>query len=112
MIRSAITVLSLAAGSLAFAQAPGKPSPSAFDMHQLMLNGAHEAMGMKPSADLDRDFAMMLRHQHKISVRLAEHEMQHGKDPALRELARKVAETQKKEMQELDAWLKGRAAAK
>ncbi len=94
----------------ASAQAPGKPSASAFDMHQMMLNGAHEAMGMKPSADIDRDFAVMMRHQHKISVRIAEHEMQHGKDPAARELARRIAETQKKEMQELDAWLKSRAA--
>lgn len=112
MIKPALAILCLAAASAAFAQGGGKPSASAYDMHQMMLNGAHESMGMKPSADLDRDFVVMMRHQHKISVRLAEHEMKHGKDPRARELAKKIAETQKKEMEELDAWLKDRAAAR
>lgn len=112
MLKPAIAVLSLAAATGAYAQASGKPSASAYDMHQMMLNGAHESMGMKPTADIDRDFVVMMRHQHKISVRLAEHEMQHGKDPRARELASKIAETQKKEMQELDAWLKARPAAR
>lgn len=112
MLKPALFVLSLAAAAPAFAQGGGKPSASAYDMHQMMLNGAHESMGMKPSADLDRDFVVMMRHQHKISVRLAEHELQHGKDPRARELAKKIAETQKKEMEELDAWLKDRAAAR
>lgn len=110
MIKPALAVLCLSAASAAFAQGGGKPSASAYDMHQLMLNGAHESMGMKPSADIDRDFVVMMRHQHKISVRLAEHELQHGRDPRARELAKKIAETQKKEMEELDAWLKARAS--
>ena len=102
----------LLAPSTLLAQSPAKPSPAAHDMQQMMLNGAHEAAGFRPSADLDRDFAVMMRHQHKISIRLAEHELQHGKDPKAREIAKKIADAQKKEAAELDAWLKDRPAAK
>jgi uncharacterized protein (DUF305 family) len=93
---------------LALAQATPKPSYAAVDMHQMLLNGAHGAMAMKPSADIDYDFVAMMRQLHKAGVQMAEQEMQHGKDPKAREFARRIAEGQQKQMQEFDEWLKSR----
>ena len=103
-IRSLLVLLLLcAAPAAALAQ-----SYASHDMHQMVLNGAREVQGFKPSGDMDRDFAVMMRHHQKIAIRMAEHEVQHGKDPKVKELARRIVEAQTKEAKELDAWLDSR----
>lgn len=83
-------------------------SYASHDMHQMVINGSREIQGFKPSGDMDRDFVAMMRHHHQTGVRMAEHEMQHGKDAKAREMARKIAESQKQEIKEFDAWLQAR----
>jgi uncharacterized protein (DUF305 family) len=104
LTRSLSAFILCAAPAVALAQ-----SYASHDMHQMALNGAGEVQGFKPTGDMDRDFAVMMRHHQKIAVRMAEHEMQHGKDPKVKELARRIVETQTKESKELEAWLDSRA---
>jgi uncharacterized protein (DUF305 family) len=61
---------------------------------------------------LDRDFARMMRHHHVMGVKMAEYEIRHGKDPKVKELAQKIAEAQREEIKQFDAWLKSRGASK
>jgi len=103
MLTRPLLTLLLCAAPAALAQ-----SYASHDMHQMVLNGAREVQGFKPSGDMDRDFAVMMRHHQKIAIRMAEHEVQHGKDPKVKELARRIVEAQTKEAKELDAWLDSR----
>jgi uncharacterized protein (DUF305 family) len=87
-------------------------SGASMRMHRDMMKGSKQSMDMKPSGDVDRDFVRMMRHHHQMGVRMAEHEMQNGKDDEVKAMARKIAESQKQEMEQFDAWLKSRGAAK
>ena len=71
---------------------------------------SHTDMGMdhkhmKMTGDQDHDFAMMMRMHHINGVKMAQKELDKGKDPVLRAAATKMVETQQKEIAELDKWL-------
>ena len=86
-------------------------SGGSMDMHMSMMRGMKEMQGMKMTGDLDYDFAVMMRHHHSQGIQMAERESREGKDEKMRELARKIIEGQKKEVAELDAWLKAHPKA-
>jgi uncharacterized protein (DUF305 family) len=88
-----------------------KSSSPSMQMHQQMMKGSKESMAMKPTGDMDRDFARMMRHHHQMGIQMAEQEMQNGKDPQMKDMARKIAETQKDEVKQFDEWMKGRGAS-
>lgn len=88
------------------AHAEGKAAGPSTEMHQMMMKGSKQSMQMKPSGDMDRDFARMMRHHHQMGVRMAEQEMKNGKDPKMKELASKIAASQKDEIKQFDDWLK------
>ncbi len=81
------------------------------EMHQSMMRGMKGMQGMKPTGDMDRDFASLMRHHHEQGVRMAEYEIKHGKDAKMREMAQKMMESQKKEIAEFDEWLKSHPAS-
>ena len=81
-------------------------SGPSMEMHQSMMRGMKGMQGMKPTGDMDRDFASLMRHHHEQGVRMAEYEIKHGKDAKMREMAQKIMESQKKEIAEFDEWLK------
>lgn len=60
---------------------------------------------MKMTGDQDYDFAMMMRKHHADGVKMAEKELDKGKDPDMRTAAKKIVEAQKKEIAEFDKWL-------
>ncbi len=60
---------------------------------------------MKMTGDQDYDFAMMMRMHHVKGVKMAEEELEKGKDPDMRAAAKKIVEAQKKEIAEFDKWL-------
>lgn len=64
-------------------------------------------MGAMPmSGNVDRDFATMMKMHHEGAIRMSQNELQKGKDPQLREMAKKIIEAQKREIAQLDQWLK------
>jgi uncharacterized protein (DUF305 family) len=74
------------------------------NMHGMMMQSMREMNSVPMSGDQDRDFAMMMQHHHDGGIRMAEAQLQNGKDPALKELARKILEGQRKEKAELASW--------
>ncbi|MDO8342223.1 MAG: DUF305 domain-containing protein [Cellvibrio sp.] len=60
---------------------------------------------MKMTGDQDYDFAMMMRMHHIQGVKMAQKEIDKGKDPDMRAAAKKIVEAQKKEIAEFDKWL-------
>ena len=86
-----------------------KPTSSpAMQMHRDMMSGSKESMAMKPTGDIDRDFVMMMRHHHQTGVQMSEHQIKNGKDPKVREVAQKIADSQRQEIKEFDQWLKSK----
>ena len=74
------------------------------DMHNKM-------MGMKSSGNLDTDFAMMMRIHHQSAVVMAEAQLQNGKDPQMRTMAKNIIRDQKKEIAVFDKFLAKRGDA-
>jgi uncharacterized protein (DUF305 family) len=60
---------------------------------------------MRMTGDTDYDFAMMMRMHHDQGLKMAQNEIDNGKDAALRKLAKKIVATQKKEIAEFDRWM-------
>lgn len=83
----------------------GKSAGPAMQMHQHMMEGSRQAMRMKSSGDIDRDFATMMRQHHRMGIQMAEQEVQSGKDPEMKELAQKILDSQKEEVKQFDEWL-------
>ena len=83
----------------------GMSGPS-MEMHQSMMKGMKEMQGMKPSGNMDHDFATMMRAHHQQALQMAQFELKHGKDEKMRSMAQKIVDGQKKEIAEFDEWLK------
>jgi uncharacterized protein (DUF305 family) len=109
MKTSLVLAAALACGAPAVAFAQQTDSKAAAGassgMHQHMMKGSQESMRMKPSGDIDRDFATMMRHHHQTGIRMAQEEVKNGKDPKMKELAQKIVDGQQQETQQLDQWL-------
>jgi uncharacterized protein (DUF305 family) len=67
---------------------------------------------MKETGNTDRDYAMMMRAHHQGGIAMSQLELQNGKDPAMRKMAQKIMNSQKKEMAQFDKWLNTRKSAK
>lgn len=81
------------------------------EMHRRMMDSMKDMQGMTPSGDLDRDFATMMRRHHQSGIEMARQEIAHGKDPKMKEMARKILASQQKESREFEQWLARRDAS-
>lgn len=73
-----------------------------------MMNGGMMGggmMGQGSSGDVDRQFAERMRMHHEGAVQMAQTELERGKDPEMREMARKIIDSQQKEIGQFDRWL-------
>ena len=80
-------------------------STDSMDMHKSMMKGMKEMEAMKSSGNADHDFATMMKKHHESALDMAQVELQHGKDAKMRSMAKKIIESQKKEIKEFDQWL-------
>ena len=94
-----------AAGAQDRGKGKGSGSPS-MQMHRSMMEGMKAMQHMRMSGDMDRDFATMMRKHHEDGVKMAQFQMEHGKDAKMREMARSIMDQQKKEIAEFDEWMK------
>jgi hypothetical protein len=75
------------------------------DMKPMMMDMHDKMSAMKPSGNADMDFAMMMRVHHQSAITMAEAELQNGKDPQMRVMARDIIYAQKKEIAAFDRFL-------
>ena len=70
------------------------------------MNKMNQAMSSAPmTGDPDHDFVVMMIPHHQGAIDMAKYELQHGKDPELRKLARDVVGAQNKEIASMKRWL-------
>ena len=75
------------------------------DMKSMMSDMSEKMTAMKPTGNVDVDFAMMMRVHHQSAVTMAEAELQNGKDPQMRVMAKDIIRAQKKEIAVFDKFL-------
>ena len=102
--RSLAAVLVAVVPFTALAQSPGGSAK----MHEAMMEGMKEMHSMKMTGDQDRDFAMMMKKHHEHGIRMAQTQIDHGKDAKMKEMARTIIDGQKKENAEFEKWLQSR----
>ncbi|MEO5647319.1 MAG: DUF305 domain-containing protein [Chitinophagaceae bacterium] len=82
------------------------------DGHDHLGDAMREMMskmkGMTMSGNLDKDFATMMISHHEGAIKMSEDEISHGKNFELKKMAQKMMEDQKKEIGDLQAFLKGK----
>lgn len=93
------------------AKGKSKGSPS-HQMHHSMMDGMKGMSKMRMTGDMDRDFAMMMKKHHEDGLKMAQHELDHGKDAKMREMAKNIMDAQKKEIAEFDQWLNAKGGGK
>lgn len=78
------------------------PADKAFinAMHDMMM-GMHRGM---PTGDTDADFVRMMLPHHQAAVDMAKAELQYGKDPEIKKLAKDIVAAQEREIALMKAW--------
>ena len=83
----------------------GMGMANGMDMKPMMTDMQDKMSAMKPSGNMDVDFAMMMRVHHQSAVTMAEAELKNGKDPQMRAMAKDIIRAQKKEIAAFDKFL-------
>ena len=76
----------------------------AHDMKKPMMMGMDDMQKMTMSGDVDKDFAMMMKMHHQQAINMAQMELDHGKSPEMKAMAKQIIAVQKKEIAEFDKW--------
>jgi uncharacterized protein (DUF305 family) len=86
---------------------PGMPGMSggSGDMRGSMMGMMKSMDAVKPTGNTDRDFAAMMKVHHEGAIDMSQMELQSGKDPKMRAMAKRIIEAQKKEIKEFEQWL-------
>ena len=90
---------------------PGMDMKQGMDMKPMMMDMHDKMIAMKSSGTIDVDFAMMMRVHHQSAITMAEAELQNGKDPQMRAMAKDIIRAQKKEIATFDKFLAKRGDA-
>lgn len=101
-----IPFLACALATSAIGQAGTDPDP---DWSKLMasMDKMHMAMGeIEKSGNGDIDFVRLMLPHHQAAVDMARTQLLYGKDPQMRELAKKIITDQQSEIGLMQSWLK------
>lgn len=104
ILSAALCAVLAAACSPAFAQ------DKSSQLHQVMSKNMQQMQSMQMTGDVDRDFAMMMKHHHQSGIEMAQVQVRSGKDPELRKQAQNIIDGQKKEMAALDRWIQSKGS--
>lgn len=80
------------------------PVSSADEAFMTAMSSMQHAMAVPMTGDIDRDFVTMMLPHHQSAVDMAKIELQDGKDPGLRAMARDIVASQGKEIAAMKAW--------
>jgi uncharacterized protein (DUF305 family) len=86
-------------------QAAGAHTGAAHELHAVMQKGHEKMSQMKMTGDVDHDFATMMMMHHQGGVEMADIELAKGASPEMKAMARKIKESQEREIKEFKAWL-------
>ena len=86
-------------------EAMEKGSGGSDEMMKPMESGMDGMGNMKMSGDTDKDFAMMMKMHHQKALDMAQMELDHGKSPEMKKMAKQIIVAQKKEIAQFDRWL-------
>lgn len=75
------------------------------DMRSAMMSGMKNMDSMKATGNTDRDFATMMKMHHQGAIDMAQMELKTGKDAKMRAMAKRIIDSQRKEIKEFDRWL-------
>lgn len=70
------------------------------------MDGTKHTPGMSMTGDADYDFAVNMRMHHQMAVDMSQTQLKNGKSLKLRTMATSIIAAQKKEITELDKWIK------
>jgi uncharacterized protein (DUF305 family) len=101
MLRARLFGLLLLVASPAFAQTDEAPSSKGY---RDAMTKMHAGMMIPYTGDADRDFVAGMIAHHQGAIDMAKVELQYGKDPQLRRLARNIIAAQQKEIAFMQAW--------
>jgi uncharacterized protein (DUF305 family) len=92
--------VTLGATAVAYAASPVAPSNEApfLAENQAAMSKMMQGMKIKPSGDVDRDFAAMMIPHHQGAVDMAQAELRHGHNKRLRRIAQQIIAEQPKEI--------------
>lgn len=83
----------------------GQADQGSQQLHQKMRSGMESMQAMKPTGNVDKDFAMMMKMHHQQALYMAEIELRNGKSQEMRDMAQMIITAQKKEIAQFDKWL-------
>jgi uncharacterized protein (DUF305 family) len=104
-LASVLAIVPLWAGAAETLKAATKPVPT-MPMDHSKMGGMKHTDGMSMTGDVDYDFAVNMRTHHQMAVDMSQAQLKNGKSPKLRAMATKIIAAQKKEIAELDQWIK------
>jgi uncharacterized protein (DUF305 family) len=101
--RRSIALAAVAAGVMIAAAgvlpAAADSSTAAFAAeNDAAMNKMMAAMAVKPSGDIDRDFAAMMIPHHQGAIEMAQAELRHGSNEQLRRIAQEIIVEQQQEI--------------
>ena len=74
-------------------------------MKKSMMAGMDGMQKMAMTGDTDKDFAMMMKMHHQQGVDMAQMQIDHGKSPVMKKMAKQIIAAQNREIRQFDKWL-------
>jgi|SRR5579859_4403011 len=97
-LRCTATALAVLAAIVSGPTHAGKPNAQFKAENEAAMDRMMAGMAIKPSGDVDRDFAEMMIPHHQGAIDMAEAELRHGKNEQLRRIAQEIIVDQQQEI--------------
>ena len=89
----------------AAAQIPSVETQFEQAMESSMTRMDKEMASAPMTADVDRNFATMMKPHHQGAIDMAKAELRYGKDPVMRRIAEEIVVDQQSEIDAMNLWL-------